>query len=145
MNWGALLKPMAKLVSFVDSGLLIIAARGTDPVMRAKAQAILLDTSREFASSPFVELEVMPKAVWTQNHQEVAMYEWYFKAVRHWALDYSLLIEMAKLEGAKFGLSAMDSLHVAAAMLVQADDLVTIEKPSKSIHRTQSIKVVSIH
>lgn len=136
---------MAKQVSFVDSGLLIVAARGTDPVLRAKAQAILLDPFREFASSSFVELEVMPKAIWTQNRQEVMLYEWYFKTVRHWALDYPLLIEMAKREGAKFGLSAMDALHVAAAILGGADELVTIEKPNKSIHRTQSIKVVSIH
>jgi len=38
----------------------------------------------------------------------------------------------------------MDALHVAAAVLMNADELATIEKPTKSIHRTHSIKIISI-
>lgn len=44
-----------------------------------------------------------------------------------------------------FGLGAMDALHIAAALSVGATEFITNEKPEKSIHRTQSIKVISIH
>jgi hypothetical protein len=39
----------------------------------------------------------------------------------------------------------MDALHVAAAASVEADELATSEKPSRSIHRARSVKVITIH
>jgi hypothetical protein len=39
----------------------------------------------------------------------------------------------------------MDALHVAAAVLAGATELITTEKPDKSIHRTRSIQVISIY
>jgi hypothetical protein len=39
----------------------------------------------------------------------------------------------------------MDALHVAAAAGLGASELVTIEKPTRSIHRARSIKVVTLH
>jgi hypothetical protein len=36
----------------------------------------------------------------------------------------------------------MDSLHIAAAYLLDADEFVTTEKPGKSIYRTSLVKVV---
>ncbi|BAI88239.1 hypothetical protein, fragment [Limnospira platensis NIES-39] len=39
----------------------------------------------------------------------------------------------------------MNALHIAAAVSVGATEFITNEKPLKSIHRTQSIKVISIH
>ena len=38
----------------------------------------------------------------------------------------------------------MDALHVAAAVLVGAEEFITNEKLEKSIHRTESIPVISI-
>ncbi|MCE2671859.1 MAG: hypothetical protein LW728_22240 [Microcystis sp. 49638_E5] len=32
-----------------------------------------------------------------------------------------------------YGLAAMDALHVAAALQIQADELITTEKPTKPI------------
>jgi hypothetical protein len=39
----------------------------------------------------------------------------------------------------------MDALHIAAALSVGAMEFITNEKPGKSINRTQSIKIISIH
>ncbi len=39
----------------------------------------------------------------------------------------------------------MDALHIAAAVLVGAEEFVTNEKKEKSIHRTKSIKITSIY
>jgi hypothetical protein len=42
----------------------------------------------------------------------------------------------------KFGLASMDAFHVAASHLLHADELITIERPEKSIHRASDLKVV---
>jgi hypothetical protein len=36
----------------------------------------------------------------------------------------------------------MDSLHIAAAYLLDADEFITTEKPGRSIYRTSLVKVV---
>jgi len=46
--------------SFIDAGVLIAAARGTDEVA-IRAIEILDDIDREFVSSSFVKLEVLPQ------------------------------------------------------------------------------------
>lgn len=135
---------MARILTFVDSGVLITAARGQDSRLRIKALTLLSDPQREFASSDFVKLEVLPKAIWAKNLVEQRFYESFFSTVSHWPDDNDAVITRAKAEAGKVGLSGMDALHVAAAVLMSAEELVTIEKPSKSIHRTRSIKVISI-
>ncbi len=135
---------MAKVLTFVDSGILITAARGQDLVLKLRALTLLNEPNREFASSRFVWLEVMPKAIWAKNLPEQKLYEIFFNAVTHWPHNYDAVISLAETEAATAGLGSLDALHIAAAKLIGADELVTIEKPLKSIHRAQSIKVVSI-
>ena len=48
--------------TYVDSGVLINAFRGTKEVS-IKATQVLDDPQRKFASSPFVQLETLPKAI----------------------------------------------------------------------------------
>ncbi len=135
---------MTKLLTFVDTGILITAARGQNLSLKLKALAIINDPQREFASSRFVWLETMPKAVWVKNQAERTLYETFFNCVTHWPSDYDAVIARAEKEAPIHGLGGMDALHIAAAVLLGADELATIERPEKSIHRTQSIKVVSI-
>jgi hypothetical protein len=49
--------------TFLDSGVLISAARGTDNTA-LNALQILDDSDRAFVSSIFVKLEVLPKAIY---------------------------------------------------------------------------------
>lgn len=56
--------------TFIDSGVLIAAARGKN-APSISALKILDDQSREFASSPFVELEVLPKAVYNRKRMKL--------------------------------------------------------------------------
>lgn len=135
---------MTQILTFVDSGILIAAARGQDAKLRIKALTLLSDPKRDFASSDFVRLEVLPKAIWARNQAEQRFYESFFNSVGHWPADNDAIIKRAEAEAAKVGLSGMDALHVAAAVLMNADELATIEKPTKSIHRTHSIKIISI-
>ena len=48
---------------------------------------------------------------------------------------------IARVEAARRGLGALDALHVPAAHILQADELVTTEKPGKAIHRASLIRV----
>ena len=50
-----------------------------------KARRIITDTNREFASSIFVKLAVIPKATYYKNAAEVAFYERFVNSVVHWA------------------------------------------------------------
>ena len=105
--------------------------------------AILGDASRLFVSSRFVQLEVMPKAVHFGHIPEQEFFQTYFDAVTYWA-EPGDIIESAYREACAAGLSAMDALHVAAAIAVGADELVTAERAKPIVTRVQSIRVVPV-
>lgn len=131
-------------LTFVDAGVLIAAARGGD-VQAARAMDILDDPDRQFAASPFLRLEVLPRALFQKRTAEAAFYEAFFAGVTHWANDLDAITAMALDEAAANGVEAMDALHVAAAAAVGAIELITTEKPSRSIHRARAVRVVTIH
>ena len=83
---------MIKKRTFVDAGVLIAAARG-DYVPSMIALKILDDQSREFASSPFIELEVLPKAVYNGKKDEVEFYEAFFDSVSFWEDDLAGIVK----------------------------------------------------
>jgi predicted nucleic acid-binding protein len=55
------------------------------------------------------------------------------------------LIAHGQQLASQYGLAAMDALHVAAALELRADELITTESRSKPMHRVQVLKIVSIH
>lgn len=130
--------------TFVDAGVLIAAARGGS-VQAARAMEILDDPQREFAASAFLRLEVLPQALFNKRVAEAAFYETFFATVTHWAANLDAVAEMAMSEASTYGIEVMDALHIAAAISAGASELVTTEKPSRSIHRARGIKVVTIH
>lgn len=134
---------MTKL-TFIDAGVLIYAARGESQIA-LKALEVLQDNNRIFASSIFLKMEVLPKAIYNQQTDEIEFYNEYFNAVSVWAIDIDKILEKAYQEASQFGLGIMDAFHIAAASLVGAEEFITNEKPEKSIHRTPSIKIISIH
>jgi predicted nucleic acid-binding protein len=129
--------------TFIDSGVLIAAARGEGAIAQ-RALTILAGRNRVFASSAFLKLEVLPKAIYNNRISEARFYEEYFDAVSYWSEDIDQIVQKAYREVCVSGLGAMDALHVAAAVLVGAAEFITNEKPEKSIHRTKSIQVISI-
>jgi predicted nucleic acid-binding protein len=131
-------------LTFVDAGVLIAAARGGSE-QAARAMDILDDPEREFAASPFLRLEVLPQAVFNRREAEVAFYEAFFSAVSKWAVDLPAIADAALHEASSHGVEAMDALHVAAAASVGAVELVTAEKPTRSIHRARAVEIVTIH
>ncbi|MDF5710801.1 MAG: nucleic acid-binding protein [Nostoc sp. S4] len=131
------------ICTFIDSAVLIVAARAEDPISEMAMQ-ILEDPSREFASSIFLKLEVLPKAIYNQRIAEVRFYEEYFNSVLHWATNLDEIIHNAyHIEASQSGLGAMDALHIAAVS-VGAVEFITAEKAKSSIPRTNSIRIISI-
>lgn len=78
--------------TFIDSGVLIFAARG-EGELAENALSILEDSDREFASSIFIQLEVLPKAIYTKKQAEIKFYQTYFDAVSYWATDLEIIVE----------------------------------------------------
>lgn len=130
-------------ITFIDSGVLVTAARGVGEDSE-KALEILADSSREFASSEFIKMEVIPKAIYNRKTAEAEFYESFFDAVTYWANDIEKVIQEAYQIAAQYGLAAMDALHVAAALSVGAEEFVTTEKKTKPMFRVSSIKIISI-
>ncbi|MGH2560889.1 MAG: type II toxin-antitoxin system VapC family toxin [Thermomicrobiales bacterium] len=131
--------------TYVDAGVLIAAATMRDPVLYGPALAVLDDTSREHVSSSFLWLEVVPKATYHRRPGEVAFYEAFFVGVSAWVDSYDEVLERAFTEASQSGLAALDALHVAAAIQLGAEELITTERLQKPIHRVTEIKIVSIH
>ncbi|MBD2254458.1 type II toxin-antitoxin system VapC family toxin [Nostoc parmelioides] len=130
-------------ISFIDSGVLVAAARSVGELSE-KALSILEDSEREFASSVFVKLEVIPKAIFNQRTKESEFYETFFSGVTYWANDLDKIVQDAYQIASQYGLAAMDALHIAAALSVGAEEFVTTEKKTKPMFRVSSIKVISI-
>jgi predicted nucleic acid-binding protein len=131
-------------LTYVDASVLIAGVRGQGE-LPARVLAVLDDPDRSFAASVFLKLEVLPQARFHKRAAEVAFYERFFAAVTVWATDLPAIAEAALEEASTYGVEAMDALHVVAAASVGATELVTLEKPSRAIHRARAVKVVSLY
>jgi len=125
--------------TFLDSAVLITAARS-----RGADQQIALSNleypNRVFLTTPFLALEVVPKATFNRQKLELSFYERYMASASTYR-GLNRIEKVARAEAARCGLAAMDALHVAAAFLLKADELITTEKPGKPIYRTTLVRV----
>ena len=128
------------LRTFLDSGVLLAAARGIGKD-QDRALRILEDSNRAFVTSPFIHLELVPKAVYYKKRLEKSFYDEYFRAAE-WIRDLEKIQALAQTEAARSGLAAMDALHVAAAHLAEADEFITTERTGKPIYRSSLITAI---
>ena len=99
--------------TFFDSGVLIAAARSVGPD-RERALQFLEDPNRSFLTSPFVHLEVVPKAIFYKKRIERSFYERYFGNAK-WYRDVARIEAVAPAEATGAGLGAMDALHLGSS------------------------------
>lgn len=130
--------------TFIDSNVLIAAWRG-DLDYSMRATNVLNDTAREFVSSPFVQLETMPKAIFEHNPDEAMFYQSFFDSVKHWVAWSQPLMDDAYKLACDFGLKSIDALHVAAALKVQANELITAERPTSPLSRVRGVQIISLY
>jgi hypothetical protein len=128
--------------TFVDAGVLISASNAhlSDSQF---ALRLLAEPSRRILTSVFVRLEVYPKPTFNRYlSQKAFLNDFFTDPTIEWASDLNPLISLAMSQAERYGLAAMDSLHVAAALLLETDEFITTEKPSKPIHRVTGFRVV---
>ncbi len=67
------------ITTYIDSGVLIAAARG-DTQLSTLALPYLADPNREYITSDYVRLEVLPKAVFHKREEEAEFYNEFFRS-----------------------------------------------------------------
>lgn len=135
---------MALIKTYLDSGVLIAAYHGFDE-LSLKAMSIIDDKNRQFISSYFVKLEVLSKAIYHKQNSEISFYEAFFTNCVLWANDLEQIVQLAQELANKYGINALDALHIASAISSNANEFVTTEKLTKPLHRVQEIKTISIN
>jgi predicted nucleic acid-binding protein len=130
--------------TYIDSGVLIAAFKG-DAKSSAAALSFLNDPLREYITSDYVKIELLPKSVYHKNQAEQDFYETYFKRTSMRVPSSDALLIFAIEEGGKTGILGIDAIHVACAVVAQAADFVTVEKSQKPIHRANGVNVISIN
>jgi predicted nucleic acid-binding protein len=123
---------MEQQIVYPDSSLILNVF--LDDARGERARAILQDTTRHFVVSDYVWLETVPKAVYNKQHDQAAYINDFFNDATFVPAS-DAIIAQAKDLASRYGLAAMDALHVAAAIAGGADELVTFEKPSKPFFR----------
>lgn len=128
--------------TYVDANLLIAAWRG-DGELGLRALKILDDPQRNIIVSRAVWLEVMPKAIYHKQEQEVAFYQEIFDAfeVIEWSAE---ALCQAEDLARQYGIAAMDAIHLAIAIISGVDEFISAEKPQKPMFRVSEIAVQSI-
>ena len=129
--------------TYVDSGVLIAATRGTDAAS-LRAISILDDDDRQFCSSCFVRLEILAKAKYYKREAEIEFYQSFFSSCTIWADDLNAIVDLAEYLASKYGLNALDALQAASAIYLDADEFITTEKLTKPLHRITEITLISI-
>ena len=131
------------MVTYLDSGVLFAAWKSAD--LRPAALSVLEDTNRQFAISQMAKLELLAKPIFEKRVVERAFYQAYFEeAVAMQPLD-TQLGEEAQALAEKYGLAAMDALHIAAALRLGTEEFYTSEKPGKPMFRVKELKIISLH
>jgi predicted nucleic acid-binding protein len=133
---------LRKTITFLDSGVLISAHRG-EPAIRKRALALLDDPGRTFVTSDFVRLEIIPKATYNERSDEVSFYKAFFAIAKVQPISKKL-VETALAESIKWGLSAIDAFHVAAAKVKGCGELYTTERLGKPLFRVKNLRVISL-
>jgi hypothetical protein len=106
--------------------------------------SFLYDPLREYVTSDYVKIELLPKAVFHKNDDEKQFYEEFFKSSSMYVPNSDDLLALAIDEGGKTGMSGLDAIHVACAVVAGAEELIMAEKITKPIHRANGVKVISI-
>jgi hypothetical protein len=106
------------------------------------ARSILLEAGVQLICSSAVVLELIPKATFRKNFDEVVFYENLLDAVYEWIpVDETLILRSIEL-ASTYDIAGMDSIHIAAALAGQVDQFLTTENPSKPIYRATMVNPV---
>src|SRR5262245_44511784 len=133
---------MALRRTYVDACVLIAAFKGTNDLSQ-RAIAVLDDPERTLILSDAVWLEVVPKARYYKQTEEIKFYEEIFDHAERVTWNKGSLYKASDLAEAH-GIGAMDAIHIAMALEAHADELVTKERPTKPMFRLPDMTICSL-
>ena len=137
------MSPEARRRTYVDAGVLIATIRGDAEAAQAAMQ-VLDDPERALIVSDALWLEVLPKPIYEGRDQERQAHEAVFQGAHERVRWDVAVLRQAEHVASRYGLAAMDAIHVACAMAANADEIVTTEKDIKPIFRVSEIRVISL-
>lgn len=137
--------PSKQVRTYIDASILLAVIRGPIPYSE-RALALLAEPDRVFLSSDIVRLETQPKAIFHRQNAEIEFYQRFFEGVIENAVTTPELVNAAFGYATRWNLNGLDALHVAAAIQLNASELVTAERPTSTLARVQTntLRVVSI-
>lgn len=128
----------------IDSCVLRAAFEGEECEANKKALAVLDDTNREFIAVDFVALETIPKPTFTKREEQVLLFQAFFdEAPLHAEVSSEITILAIQL-ASEHDIAPMDALIVSSAIIGGADELITLEKPTKPMFNVKAVKVTSL-
>ena len=130
------------MLTYLDSNVLVQAATGANRLIQMRALAIITDPNRQFVSSLFSRMEVIPLALHFGRAKEQLFYETFFRHVQIW-IDPADIYDDAYQLACRYALGAIDALHLAAAAFANAE-FVSAEKPTKPLYQAYK-QAVSIY
>jgi len=128
--------------TYLDSGVLIAASRSRSKSSEL-AISILEDQNREFISSDYLRLEIVPKATYFRSTAEFKLYE-EFLAKATVLPGNSDHFDLAYILACQYGLAAMDSLHITVAVETFCDEFITTERPTSPLFRVPGIRILTL-
>lgn len=133
---------MPKKRTYIDANLLIAAFKGAD-ALGQRALQVLDDPNRELVVSAAVLLEVRPKPHYEHRQSEIDFYDAVAADAEYlpWSVE---ALRRAHSVAEKYGISAMDAIHVATALEAGVNEFVTAEKPEKPMFRVTELNMQSI-
>ena len=132
-----------RVKTYVDAGVLIAAARGVQP-LAGMALALLDDSKREFITSDYLRMEILPKPTYFRVVEELALYEEFFRSASLVLSFHAVPLQESLDTACRFGLSAIDAIHLTAAAVSGCEELVTTERPTSPMYRASAVRVVSL-
>ena len=136
---GANLRIRVPIRTYVDSNVILSAWNGELP-LHEESLAILADQDRDFLSTSLVELETVAHATFGHRQKEVEFLRMYFDVI---VTDTTTVGEDLVSEANEIACATdaggIDAMHIAAAKRLKADQLITREKPTKPMHRTDFV------
>lgn len=138
---------MSALRTYIDANVIIFALNLCEEDDRSQtAFDVIEDPARVILGSDYLWLEIRPKTIYNKQRHQTAFIDKIFDRAEM-VRSNEAVIERAKSMAVKYGLSAMDALHVASAIEGQADEMVTFEHPNKPFFRISpsEMRIVSLH
>ncbi len=129
---------------FLDANVLLYAFKGKEP-LAGKCAEILKMRGIVFLSSEFLKLALLPIPQAFNREKEQHFLETFFRETQDVAIDVERIVDKAHALASKYGLGAMDALHISAAVLGNAKKFYTMEKPTKPLCQVTEVKVISLY